>query len=663
MEDINKNDIPKSQSDFESDILTMPEPEKDTDDSAKTKDKVRIRDRISAFKERYVNFRYKGIVSIVLIFALISVILFIERTGIRFNYSNPNLELLEKNECITKAEACKTLDRNTLVLYNSSEKDSLSALEEFKIIFSDMKVGYNAVDLAQNTTFNFYDYEKAVILMSDINPLGHNITTLCEWVEGGGNALFALTLSKTPFSSVIEPKLGITDSSDNNALADSIYVDENFMIGGGRGFVIEDGYDSSHAVQLSEKNTTVHACSNDERKAALIWETKYGEGKFVVDNFGLYEKVMRGFFAASYSLLGDVCVYPVTNASTFYLDDFPSQIPSGNSSYIMRDYQTSIRDFYVNIWWPDMMNFSDKYGLKYTGLAIECYDDSVDGTTNAIPDRETFVNFGNMLMRQGGEIGYHGYNHQPLCLGNVDYKGAFDYKTWESYDAMEGAFDELVDFCDELFPDVGMSIYVPPSNILSVEGREFLIKEYPQIRTISGIYFRDADVDVSCVQEYDVSAEGIVDQPRVVSSCVLTPFMELAVISELNLHYSNNHFTHPDDALDPERGAELGWEKLKYHFDQYLNWVYTSAPNIRNLTGSDTSAAIQRWAAAAPKTEIKDNQMTVTIDNFHDEVQLMVRFNEKTPGNVKGGKLTHITGNLYILEANKDTVVINFKQE
>ena len=51
------------------------------------------------------------------------------------------------------------------------------------------------------------------------------------------------------------------------------------------------------------------------------------KGKFVVDNFGLYEKVVRGFYAASYSLLTDVGVYPVINGSAFYLDDFPSPVP------------------------------------------------------------------------------------------------------------------------------------------------------------------------------------------------------------------------------------------------------------------------------------------------------------------------------------------------
>jgi hypothetical protein len=525
-----------------------------------------------------------------------------------------------------------------------------------------MKVGYRAYDASSDGFPEFSDYDAVAILMPDLTPLGKRVVEICDYVKNGGQVLLGMTLERSAFSTVVESKLGIIDSSYENSVVDNIYVEKDFMIGGGRGFEIDDGYDSARALRLDEKKVKIHAHTDDSRKLPLIWEADWGKGKFVVCNFGLYEKVMRGFFAAAYSLLGDACVYPVINASTFFLDDFPSQIPSGSNEYVFRDYGTSTRDFYINIWWPDMINFADRYGIKYTGLAIECYDDAVDGTTDSTTDKGTFLNFGNMLLRQGGEIGYHGYNHQPLCLGNVDYKGEFDYKTWQNTKAMKSAFDELVDFCDELFPDVPINVYVPPSNILSVEGRNFLIKEYPQIKTISGIYFEDAAVDVSCVQEFDVSKEGIVDQPRVVSGCKMENFMSLAVISELNLHFLNSHFTHPDDALDIERGADLGWEKLKFHFDEYLNWVYSSAPMIRNYTSTEASAAIQRFSSLGVKKKIKNNSINISLSGFYDEACLMVRINKGVPVKTKGGKLSHITGDLYLLDAKDDEITIKIKK-
>lgn len=305
-----------------------------------------------------------------------------------------------------------------------------------------------------------------------------------------------------------------------------------------------------------------------------------------------------------------------------------------------------------------MMNFSDQYGIRYTGLAIECYDDAVDGTTDANPDTGTFLNFGNMILRKGGELGYHGYNHQPLCLGNKDYMGIYNYKTWKDMASMEKAFQHLVDLCDTLFPDVEMAVYVPPSNLLSEEGRQMLLREFPQITTLSGIYFPDAKLDFALVQEYEVSKDGVVDQPRVISGCILDDYMRMALLSELNMHFINNHFTHPDDALDPDRGAELGWEEMKSRFDNYLNWLYTTAPDLRNFTGTEFSAAVQRFVAVAPEKTVYEDKMVLHIENFVDDAQFLVRFNEKEPDTVTGGTLTHLTGNLYLLSADTDTVTV-----
>ncbi len=617
--------------------------------------------KLKEFKERFLKFRFNGIIAVILVFALIALILFMERSGISYNYDKPNLAFMPQEYIVTKTAANTNLKKTTLVLWDSTQTDSVNAMEEFVVILADMKVGYDAIDLSQTPFPDISAYKTAIVVMSELSLIGQNIITLNDWIYAGGRVQFALTLQKDIYVSVLESALGILESSWDNALFESIYIDKDFMVGGGRSFIVEDGYESVWAVRLDPQKVKLHAWIDNEYKTPLIWETKYGAGKIVVDNLGLCEKVSRGFYAASYSLLEDISVYPVINASTFYLDDFPSQIPSGSNEYVLRDYGATTREFYVNIWWPAMMNHADKHGIKYTGLAITCYDDNVDGTTPSEPDEGTFLTFGNMLLRQGGEVGYHGYNHQPLCMSECDYEGLYDYKTWGSSAAMESAFDELVDLCDGLFPGVNMSLYVPPSNIMSKVGEDFLFRTYPHIKTISGIYFPDGDFKFGCVQEFDVLPDGRVYQPRIISSCTLTPYMEMALVSELNMHYVNSHFTHPDDALDPERGAELGWEQLSKNFEGYLDYLYTSAPSIRNFTGSETSAAVQRYAALNVEKEYTDNKLVLNIGNFYDEGYFFIRFNNQNCESIDGGKLSHLTGDLYLLKADKNVVTINLK--
>ena len=125
-----------------------------------------------------------------------------------------------------------------------------------------------------------------------------------------------------------------------------------------------------------------------------------------------------------------------------------------------------------------MLDMAEEHGVKYTGVIIDNYEDDVSGDVVEQEDVQRFQYFGNMLLHQGGELGYHGYNHQPLSLSNVDYANILPYKTWESYDAMKKAMTELIRFGKEMFPGTELSVYVPPSNVLSDEGREMIVKEF-----------------------------------------------------------------------------------------------------------------------------------------------------------------------------------------
>ena len=178
-------------------------------------------------KERFFNFRYKGIIAVTLIFALIAVILFVERSGISFNYEKRDLSFLPGEKIVTKKEALKGIKKNTLLLYNSERQESMDAYEQFCTIFSDMKVGFNDVDVSKEALPDFQSYEIAVILLSDLSPLGESVLTMSDWVYEGGNVLFALTLQKTAHVAVIENKFGVVDSSYTNAAVNSIYVDKD----------------------------------------------------------------------------------------------------------------------------------------------------------------------------------------------------------------------------------------------------------------------------------------------------------------------------------------------------------------------------------------------------------------------------------------------------
>lgn len=600
------------------------------------------------------NFQFKGILVILGCFLMMAVILFAERAGIHYQEKKRQISYIDRDRIVTEKEVVSSLKKSCLVLMDSSQEESIQAWTQFRQIFMDMRVGTEVVDLQKQTLPELEPYETVTVLLRSLEPLKENVLDICSWVKEGGSVLFALTLQKETYVSMIEQKLGIISSGYQNAEVSSIYFEKDFLIGGGRSYMITDPFDSAWEVQLDE-TARVYARIGDENGMPLIWERNYGKGKFVIDNFGLTEKAVRGFYAASYSLLTDAGVYPVINGSVFYLDDFPSPVPSGDGTYVRRDYNTSIAEFYSNVWWPDMMTLAAKHGVKYTGVIIENYEDDTDGEITEQTDVQRFQYFGNMILHQGGELGYHGYNHQPLSLSNVDYGTVLPYKTWTSLDAMEKAVDELIRFGKKMFPATELSVYVPPSNVLSEEGRKLLGEKFPEIRSIASNYFSG---EFAYVQEFETAEDGIVEQPRIISGAVIDDYMQMAALSELNMHFVNSHFMHPDDLLDEDRGAALGWEKLKKRLDEYMTWLNESAEELRNLTGSELAGAVQRYGALTVDKEITEKEIRLHLGHLYDEAYLMVRINEGKPGEVTGGELVNITGNLYLLRAEESEVVI-----
>ena len=605
-------------------------------------------------KERWNRLRCKGLLGVWAVFLLMALILFAERSGIKVMISHAELDYLPTDEVKTGKQVMDTIPHTCLLLYNPGDESGMQAKEQFPQILEDMKVGFREEDVSSEPMPDLDDFKTVIVTMADLSVLGENVLTLSDWVHDGGRVMFAMSLQKEIYSTMLEPKLDILSSGYDYALVDSVLPDKNFMLGGGEVFGIMDGFDSAWAVELGEK-AEVFMTTGGENKVPLVWRTQYGKGCFVVVNLGFCEKATCGFYSAAYSLLEPVCAWPVLNGATFYLDDFPSPVPSGDGHYVWRDYHTSVADFYANIWWPDMMALAEKYGFSYTGVVIENYEDDTESSPERQTDTSRFQFFGNMLLRAGGEIGYHGYNHQPLCTNTTDYGDILPYNTWPDEDAMKDAVQELVEFEEEQFPEAIKSVYVPPSNVISEEGRSVLVNSFPQIRTIASNYFGG---EMAYEQEFGVAEDGIVEQPRITAGAILDDYTKMVALSELNLHLVSNHFLHPDDLLDEDRGAALGWETMKKHLTEYMDWLYTSVPEIRRFTGSELSASIQRFSQLTVETEQNKDSLTVHLGNFVDEASILMRFNEGVPGKAEGGELIQLTDTLYLLRADKNTVVI-----
>lgn len=610
------------------------------------------------------NLRFGKMQIVIIAFMLLVGVLYLAQRNVPYKTRD---FLLEPTEAVSVEEDSAgedflQSDPECLILWQD-DANGKKGLEMMESVLGQMKISYDTCEGARALEMDFGRYQTFVISMTNFSLLDESLLDIIDRVEEGAGLMILYPPEVNGPLQSVSASLGIQRLGRDYSLVSAIHLTKEFMLGGdSKDYKITDPYESSLQVVL-DKSCEIYAQSREEdggNPVPLIWKKELGEGVVVFDNLGFLEKAYRGFYSASYSLLTDVCAYPVINASVFYLDDFPSPVPQGDSKYIKRDYGMSTADFYTQVWWRDIYNLAEQYGIRYTGLVIEQYSDQVEAPFARNTDIQRYRYFGNMLLDQGGEIGIHGYNHMPLCLIGFDYKEEYDsYRFWESYEDMSASLAEVKGFCEMLYPEEKFQVYVPPSNILSKEGREAL-KETTDIKAIASLYLSDGD-GIAYSQEFEVAEDGIIETPRVISGYLLDDYVQLTAFSELNFHYVNSHFQHPDDTLDEDRGADLGWEELFGRLSDYTKWLYQAAPEIRNLTGTEFAAAVQIYDQLTVQRTCTSEGLVLDLGGFKDEAWIMIRMNEGTPGKVTGGELEQLMDGLYLLQAREKRVEIEIK--
>ena len=110
------------------------------------------------------------------------------------------------------------------------------ARAQFEQLLLDMKVPTAVADLAEEEVLPaFENYQTVVVLAADLDTLGLRLLDLMDWVEQGGNVLFAMTLEKSGAFDTVAQKLGVLSSSWSNKVAESIVPAAGFMLAAGSG--------------------------------------------------------------------------------------------------------------------------------------------------------------------------------------------------------------------------------------------------------------------------------------------------------------------------------------------------------------------------------------------------------------------------------------------
>ena len=546
---------------------------------------------------------------------------------------------------VENTEAEKTADESAADVNDAATKDSADAAEQPTV---PEKTVIPEID--------YQSYDEIAVCFSDISVMEQDIEKLGAWLNGGGHLIFAGGLDEKTDLAKWSDILG-TEPEQEAApvLADSLRFNTDLLAGtNDREF--SDDVISGEVLEVAvRKDCTVHISTAEETPVPLLWERKSEKGQVFVCNADLMEaKNDRGIIAAVHCRFYPVYAYPVINASVYCIDDCPSPIPAGYEKNVVAQYGYTVGDFYANVWMPSMQRIADEYGIKYSTFAVQTYDNNTSGEFGNTDNRESAAYYASLILNMGGEVGIHGYNHQPLVLEGYKFdKENEGYTAWPNVMSMLESVKSVIKYTEGLTDDLYVEAYVAPSNVLSNEALTEMISQIENLRIYAGVYTGTAD---QLVQEYKVLSNGVVYCPRLTADMQMEDSEWWTQLNELNYHYIESNFIHPDDILDEQRSDGGDFDQMLSGYRQMIEW--NRSMGLRDTTISECGAAVQRYCNLNYTQNIDGDTMTLKLDGLIDTAYMMVRTNGKKIVSVDGGEVSECSDNVYILEAKSPEITI-----
>ena len=327
------------------------------------------------------------------------------------------------------------------------------------------------------------------------------------------------------------------------------------------------------------------------------------------------------------------------------------------------------RDFYRNVWWKDMVDISKKYNLVYSGFIIIDYNNIVEKEKmKRISDLnlKDLALEGRELFLHGGEMGIHGYNHDPIVFDDnkyVDFK-KLGYIPWRSESDVAASTREVKSYVKELFGSkVKLYTYVAPSNIGTDRGMKILKKNYPDLKTISTVFYGYLE-EGAYVQEVGANPEipGVYNMPRFSSGFFYSTDEMWNLFNALAVYGYWTHFVHPDDVIAEDRGKDKTWKQLKAEFERTIGEVNKIFPYLKPMKASDLTKLYMNIEDLKIKSEKVNNEIRIGSINFRKPYEATIRIRNKKIKSMSSGTFKEIYTSgetkIYVINIDKENVTI-----
>lgn len=583
-------------------------------------------------------------------FLLITVAIMVERVGFKSQGEQSELARLPAFKETDKIPLQKP-GGSCLIITEDDSTEAMGVDNSFSELLLSAKIGCDSVPASQLNAKNIENYDQFIITIYDLDLIRDHINQIFDEVAKGGGILFTIRPDPNLTFQAIYRKLGITSKADRLSKTIGIEFERELLIGGKNALTDFSFFDHSSIPVELDDSAEIYVRSADQYRLPLIWKYNFEQGQVVVVNSDQFTRPeSAGILFASFGLLQEYFLYPIINSFTYYLDQFPGPLTSAQNEGIMDEFGRDNKSFFINVWWPDVINAGNKYDVKFTGLMVQSFTDDPKLPFQQEGDEEDYEFLSSSLIHNHGEVGLLGYSLLPYCpalvtndTASLENLGIFSSLAFAEY--ISSSSDQLV---STLAPaDSANCNDVNELTQVSNKLENLIIRDDQQVDAIiPGYYFQEKE-------------SGMVTLPMENFGYSLS---DAEIWRKLNLattKFATVGSINPYDLLHQESSS---WTDLRSDFEDQLLWIRSTYPEMRSRTASEAAKATQRYSRIDYQYNLEGNSLLISTKNFYDESWFILNIGS-TPTSITGGEMQQIGENRYLLKITEPVMSIELEDQ
>ena len=214
---------------------------------------------------------------------------------------------------------------------------------------------------------------------------------------------------------------------------------------------------------------------------------------------------------------------------------------------------------------------------------------------------------------------------------------------------------------------IKLYVYVPPSNILKEEGKAALVKNYPDLNTISSIFYGDERGSYASEIGRDKTIPKLFNFPRFSSGFYYDKDDMWSLFNAIAIYGYWAHFVHPDDVISNDRGKDKTWNELKKEFDKLIGEVEANHPYLEPIRASELTQRYINIEDLKIQSEKRDNKIYVGMENYREPFYMTIRIRNNSIKNISSGTFKEIydteDSKIYLLQVETPDLIITLGEE